>query len=142
MLAGIRPPDAGSVQTDPRDRIGYLAQQPPEPHITVGEHLARSAGEVYLLDRRLRALEHAMAAGEHDAVEEYGRLQARFDALDGWLFRDTVDEVRRHVGVDHLDEESTLAGLSGGQAARVMLAGVLLSRPTVLLLDEPTNHLD
>jgi ATPase subunit of ABC transporter with duplicated ATPase domains len=142
ILAGIRPPDGGTVQTDARDRIGYLAQQPPEPDVTVGEHLARSAGEVYLLDRRLRALEHAMAAGEHNAVEEYGRLQARFDAVDGWLFRDTVDEVRRHVGVDHLDDDATLAGLSGGQAARVMLAGVLLSRPTVLLLDEPTNHLD
>ena len=30
----------------------------------------------------------------------------------------------------------------GGEAARALLAGVLLARPTILLLDEPTNHLD
>jgi ATPase subunit of ABC transporter with duplicated ATPase domains len=142
ILAGVAKPDAGTVQTEPDDRVGYLAQQPPDPGLTVGEHLARSAGDLYLLDRRLRALEQAMAQGQHDAIDEYGRLQERFAALDGWLFRDTVDEVRRHVGIDHLDDATTLAELSGGQAARVMLAGVLLSRPTVLLLDEPTNHLD
>jgi macrolide transport system ATP-binding/permease protein len=28
------------------------------------------------------------------------------------------------------------------EAARALLAGVLLARPTILLLDEPTNHLD
>jgi ATPase subunit of ABC transporter with duplicated ATPase domains len=142
ILAGVAKPDGGTVQTDAGERVGYLAQQPPDPSLAVGEHLARSAGDLYLIDRRLRALEQAMALGQHDAIDEYGRLQERFAALDGWLFRDTVDEVRRHVGIDHLDDATALAELSGGQAARVMLAGVLLSRPTVLLLDEPTNHLD
>ena len=35
-----------------------------------------------------------------------------------------------------------MTGLSGGQAARVGLAALLLSRFDVLLLDEPTNDLD
>ena len=142
ILAGVAHADAGTVQTEAGDRIGYLAQQPPDPRLSVGEHLSRSAGELYLLDRRLRLLEQAMSVGDGAAADEYGRLQERFAALDGWLFRDTVDEVRRHVGIEHLGDDTVLGDLSGGQAARVMLAGVLLSRPTVLLLDEPTNHLD
>jgi ATPase subunit of ABC transporter with duplicated ATPase domains len=39
-----------------------------------------------------------------------------------------------------LDQE--LATLSGGEAARALLAAILLSRHDVLLLDEPTNNLD
>jgi ATPase subunit of ABC transporter with duplicated ATPase domains len=48
-----------------------------------------------------------------------------------------VAEVARGVALDALT-----TGLSGGQAARVGLASLLLSRYDVLLLDEPTNDLD
>jgi ATPase subunit of ABC transporter with duplicated ATPase domains len=144
VLAGLDRPDAGTVTLGDRDTMGFLAQQPPDPELTLSEHLRSSAGELYELHLEVARLERDLSdpAVSERTLERYGDVQERYAALDGWAFHSLMDDVRRHLGIAHLDTESALRTLSGGEQARAMLAGVLLARPTVLLLDEPTNHLD
>jgi ATPase subunit of ABC transporter with duplicated ATPase domains len=40
------------------------------------------------------------------------------------------------------DVSKAILALSGGEAARLLLAKVILEAPNVLILDEPTNHMD
>jgi ATPase subunit of ABC transporter with duplicated ATPase domains len=144
LLAGRDRPDSGAVATGPDDRVGYLEQQAANADLTVAEHLHRALGEVYDLNREMARLEAELAGPSAGgaALRRYGELQERFDTLDGWGFRTLIADVREHLAIEHLADELSLRDISGGEQARVMLAGVLLARPTVLVLDEPTNHLD
>ena len=57
----------------------------------------------------------------------------------------TQDEVFRILGnflFTRNDYEKTVSVLSGGEKARLCLAGIFLGKADVYLLDEPTNHLD
>ncbi len=65
----------------------------------------------------------------------------RYLALGGPDLEVRASELAASLGLPaDLDRPAT--GLSGGQAARLALAAVLLARFDVLLLDEPTNDLD
>ena len=141
-LAGLVEPDEGSVvATPPRATVGYLAQEPERSAETVDDFLERRTG-VAEAQRRLDASTQALADGDPDAADRYG------DALDAWMglgaadFHARVGEVWAELGLEERLRGQQTRSLSGGQAARVSLASLLLSRFDVFLLDEPTNDLD
>lgn len=107
---------------------------------TIGGELAPCEGEfrwgqglevAYYGQKTLAALD------PHDRVDAYllraaapGVLPEEVLAMAGsFLFG--KDDLEKRLGV-----------LSGGERARLCLAGLLLSKKPVFLLDEPTNHLD
>ena len=71
-------------------------------------------------------------------VREY--LGGRFKGEEYELER-KMKEVLTAVNLP-LPPERSIGELSGGQQARLLLAGALIAEPDILLLDEPTNNLD
>lgn len=59
---------------------------------------------------------------------------------DNWNGADLARQMLTQFRITDVD--MPLEHLSGGQAKRVALAKVLLTKPDMLILDEPTNHLD
>ena len=57
----------------------------------------------------------------------------------------TSSEIRRMLGqvlFTKDDVDKNILSLSGGEAARLLLAKVMLEKGNLLILDEPTNHMD
>jgi ATPase subunit of ABC transporter with duplicated ATPase domains len=141
LIAGLDSPDSGTVaRTPPTLTAGYLPQEHDRSRgETLLEYLARRTG-VAAAQRELEAAASAMAAGD-DADERYAAALDRFVALGGGDLETRAGQVAADLGLP-ISLDRPLDSLSGGEAARVALAAILLSRFDVLLLDEPTNDLD
>ena len=146
ILAGDLDPLGGSVSLAPADAfVGWLPQEHERiAGETVAGYIARRTG--------CAAATQAMeAAAEALADPTPADTDAYSAALDHWLATGAADLEERlpavlaDLGLDSeaVRPDSTLmTALSGGQAARVGLAALLLSRFDIVLLDEPTNDLD
>ncbi|HEU5325209.1 MAG TPA: ABC-F family ATP-binding cassette domain-containing protein [Candidatus Limnocylindria bacterium] len=148
IITGDQEADAGTV-TRARDVvIGYLRQEVAESRgrTALAEVLA-GAGEVSGIERRMRHLEMELedAADDDELAElmdEYGRLQHRFEAMGGYGLEAEARRILAGLGFGESDMERDIGEFSGGWMMRIALARLLLQNPDVLLLDEPTNHLD
>ncbi|MCQ1956741.1 ATP-binding cassette domain-containing protein [Arthrobacter sp. zg-Y826] len=142
LLAGAAEPQAGTVSTSPADAfVGWLPQEHERlAGETVGAYLARRTGAA-ASTVAMEAAAEALGSGLPGADDTYAA------ALDRWLasgaadLEDRAPAVLADLGLQ-LGLDTEMAGLSGGQAARVALAALLLSRFDIVLLDEPTNDLD
>ena len=142
LLAGADEPLAGSVSTAPADAfIGWLPQEHERvAGETIAAYMARRtcAAEATV---RMEATAEGLGSGAKGADDAYAV------ALDHWLacgaadLEDRIPAVLAELGLD-VGADALMTSLSGGQAARVALAALLLSRFDIVLLDEPTNDLD
>jgi len=142
VMAGVEAPDEGRVIRAPATlRVGLLDQRGrPAGDETVARHLARRTG-VADAEARLDALTAALQ-DDPGVVEEYSEALETFLALGGDDLHVRSGEALAEVGLSADRLEVPMSALSGGQAARVGLAVLIVSRVDLLLLDEPTNDLD
>ena len=142
LLAGAATPQGGTVSTAPQDAfVGWL----PQEHERIdGESIAAYIGRRTGATAATEAMEssaEALGSGNSADDDRYAT------ALDHWLACGAADLDERipatlaELGLD-VGPDAAMTGLSGGQAARVALAALLLSRFDIVLLDEPTNDLD
>jgi ATPase subunit of ABC transporter with duplicated ATPase domains len=143
VLAGRIATDAGSVRlVPPSANVGLLPQEPERrsDEAVVG-FITRRTG-VAAASVELDAATGDLATGTAGADDRYGDAIDRWLALGGADLDARIGTVCAELGIDERILGQPMASLSGGEAARVGLAAVLLSRFDVVLLDEPTNDLD
>jgi ATPase subunit of ABC transporter with duplicated ATPase domains len=143
VLAGRIPPDRGSVElTPPTASVGYLPQEPRRSGgELVGAYLERRTGSA-AATAELDAATTALAERQIGAEERYDTALQRWLGLGVADMASRIGGVFADLGLDAALLAQPMATLSGGEAARVGLAALLLSRFDVYLLDEPTNDLD
>ena len=142
LLAGLLPPDSGRVTLDPPTAtVGYLAQEHERvPGETVRQAIERRTGAT-AAEAELAAAAAGLADGTPQSERRYGVALERFDSLGSADVAARTERVLHGLGIHGLSDRP-VATLSGGQEAKVALAGIELSRYDVTLLDEPTNDLD
>ena len=151
MLAGLIPPDSGSIVIPPTYVIGYLPQEVEENDTdkSILEEALSIFKEVFDLENESELLAKQLESISDHSSDEYNRTLLRLDAIhnemktrDSHTLKYQTEKLLVGLGFEVDALNKPLNTFSGGWRMRVALAKLLLQKPNLLLLDEPTNHLD
>ncbi|MEO6282548.1 MAG: ABC-F family ATP-binding cassette domain-containing protein [Dyadobacter sp.] len=145
MINGEFQPDGGNISKAGDCTIGFLNQdllsyQSDDSILSVAMQAFERQNVLQIqMDKILHDMEHNYT----DAlVDRLARVQDEFEALDGYTIQSKAEAILEGLGFVTDDLHRPLRLFSGGWRMRVMLAKLLLQKPSLLMLDEPTNHLD
>lgn len=145
LLTGEYQPDEGNISKSGSCTIGFLNQdllsyQTEDSILSVAMQAFERENE---LQRQIDEILHQMENDYKDSlVDKLTKLQEQFEALGGYTIQAKAEEILEGLGFETKDLQQPLRSFSGGWRMRVMLAKLLLQKPSLLMLDEPTNHLD
>ena len=145
IIDGEFPPTSGDVSKSKDCSIGFLNQdllsyQSEESILAVAMQAFGKANELQAtIERILKEME----TNYHDQlVDDLAKAQDQFETLGGYSMQSDAEAILEGIGFRTEDLNRPLKEFSGGWRMRVMLAKLLLEKPSLLMLDEPTNHLD
>lgn len=148
ILTGNLRADEGKIFIPQEVKVGYLEQiLSIDSHMTIYEYCLAIFDDMIRLEEEIRELEKMMSQEKDDEklaqiMDEYTKKSDLFHQKNGYAIKSELEGTLTAMGFDREDFDKEISVLSGGQKARVELAGLLLEKPDLLLLDEPTNHLD
>ena len=122
MIAGLIPPDSGTITIGQTVKMGYYAQE-------IASEKSADEKEIDLsyMDPNQRVIDYVKERAEYIQTVD-GPVSASV-MLDQFLFPPKK-------------QYSLIGKLSGGEKKRLNLLRVLATSPNFILLDEPTNNLD
>ena len=145
LIHGDQQFDSGEISKSNDCTLGFLNQdllsyQSDESIL----HVAMQAfKETLTIQQKIDEVLHQMEINYEDKlVNKLTQLQEKFEAMDGYTIQSKAEEILEGIGFSTGDLNRPLNEFSGGWRMRVMLAKLLLEKPSLLMLDEPTNHLD
>lgn len=149
IIMGIDSPDGGTIQFAKDTQVGYLEQETNlASNTSIIQEVVASAHEIRKMGERAQELQSMIAElsekGEDvsSLLDEYGRVQDRFEHLGGYEIESNAKKILSGLGFHPEDFDRPCSEFSGGWQMRIALAKLFLRHPDLLLLDEPTNHLD
>src|SRR5512132_3527993 len=119
MLAGETSVDGGELIYAKGTRVMLHDQRPPRDRDrTLRDYVLSGSREPLELEAELERLEHAMAEGDEAAMNRYAGVQARFEAVGGYGWRERARAVVHGLGFADADLDRPLRTFSGGQLTR------------------------
>lgn len=141
IMAGVDSEVSGEHWAAEGAKVGYLPQEPRlDENKDVWGNVILGCEDKQIFDQ-YNAVAMKMAEEYTDELmEEMTALQEQVDARDAWDIDSKIEMAMQALRCPPKDWP--VDNLSGGEARRVAICQLLLSKPDLLLMDEPTNHLD
>ncbi len=124
------------------DRIGLLGVNGAGKSTLVK---ALADGSTLLTGERLLSKETKISYFAQHQLDQLNSDKSPIDHLHDYSPGERESKLRHYLGSFGFSDDSIfepVAGFSGGEKARLVLALIIRQQPNLLLLDEPTNHLD
>ena len=145
LIVGEYKTDGGEISMSKECTLGFLNQdllsyQTDDSILNVA---MMAFEEAVVTHRKIEAILKKLETEYSDElIDKLTKLQEKFERLEGYSMQARAEEILEGIGFKTSDLNRPLKEFSGGWRMRVMLAKLLLEKPSLLMLDEPTNHLD